>query len=612
MNVETIPPRKGSTVEAREAIVPNLDISATQLNSTSVGDSPKNKPTPSKGKEQHTSLPTSATESKRQSTAGEEIGLANIYRNPSSKNLSRHQSRAMLIAPSHVSEKADVNVFDDPFGERAAAAAAQPAAGREGSLRTKLLTEVQLQRIKQEQNERGLRIHEEATDLLEGYSEKRKVFQRAKELTKVMKGRADDVAEMEERNQLLRGAGGADHLVEELQAKTVGAKDAHSPSNREDYGVTDGFNVQAGEEENDTLGLESLEKVGKIQKLRSYQKSLTELDDAEEEEKRKRKRAGASQSNSNNASFYRRKNELSVQSSQVSAEELRKKFNALFGKNEERGNLPPEPPTTFTSAALGTTLEYLYRSISTIEEATNIICVTATFKSKDESATIAAPLRGLNENVAYAKACYEVLLSHLRHFESGQRALLDSGSSEVTALREQFLQKKETLTADQQKEKSLLEVRNGLKTKLLHLNKRCALWEQIFLSPGTENHLRLSYLQSRESNVSVRNMDSNRESIKPAKLINVFSLENNENSLSAYPFNEPHMEQSNGAIELPVDAMTSDAGSPSSIGNSTRAPHSTRAPKRSVTSATFSPGVVSTKKKTNYDNVSYLEQYLRS
>lgn len=165
----------------------------------------------------------------------------------------------------------------------------------------------------------------------------------------------------------------------------------------------------------------------------------------------------------------------------IPAEDLLETLRSYFVKQDEE-ELPPSPPSAFSSAALALTLELLGKSLAALVDTTDKIIVQATFRPRDEKTNLHKLLPALKMHVDHVVECHEVACRHLGHFESGETALLEGGFQEVKLLREQFLTYKEALTAQEQKEKSAKELHKSLHERYQKLTQRCDIWEEILLN----------------------------------------------------------------------------------------------------------------------------------
>lgn len=332
--------------------------------------------------------------------------------------------------------------------------------------------------LRSKQEQRSRLVQKEATNVYDTYARQRKAFQNASQLASEMKTKVDDIAD----NQQLYGdTNNVDHgqLASEIEAQLQEHENRNAGSHNVSTDEADGgegIEVGVNENEEEILDAQMRAKSKRIQKLRAMQRTLIGMDEAEEDERRKQhlainrgRTADASVPGSHNAATNAHK---------TTAREVRDVFEGMFNEKHS-SDLPPDPPTVFTTTALGSAIECINESLSTIIDATDVICVTATFKGKDESAVITPAVQALQKHIPYARRCYAIALSHLSHFESGERAVLEGGNAEINSLREQFLKRKEELSTEEQKEQVTLELLNGLKTRLLNQQKRVDLYEKM-------------------------------------------------------------------------------------------------------------------------------------
>ncbi|KAG5496265.1 hypothetical protein JKF63_02566 [Porcisia hertigi] len=138
---------------------------------------------------------------------------------------------------------------------------------------------------------------------------------------------------------------------------------------------------------------------------------------------------------------------------------------------------PPAPPRTFSTNAFAVTLEYLSRGIACIIRIADEMCVATTFRARTDRVILLPHLSSLQKWMQQVECCLETAERHLRHFTLGETALVEDGAFEINSLREQTLLLRDSLTAQEQKLKTLLEARSAVLHRLRNLNKCCYLWE---------------------------------------------------------------------------------------------------------------------------------------
>lgn len=138
---------------------------------------------------------------------------------------------------------------------------------------------------------------------------------------------------------------------------------------------------------------------------------------------------------------------------------------------------PPEPLQMFSTNAFAVTLEYLSNSIACIAHIADEVCVAITFRSRADPLVLRPHLESLQKWIAQAERCLDTAQRHLRHFQLGEAALLDGGTYEVNSLREQALLLRESLTAHEQKVKTVEEAKVSVLHRLCEISRRCYLWE---------------------------------------------------------------------------------------------------------------------------------------
>lgn len=405
-----------------------------------------------------------------------------------------------------------------------------------------------------------------AHDLLSSYVARRKVLDRAAQLTAEMRTQATDITEVAEQNRLNTLAGSM-HNANRSQQSTAAAAEAASASasatgsaaggagrdgagdgtgtggeekeggkpSEGDRGSSAGEAAQEGgtartvggiafeaNSEQQCIDAAISAKSAKLSKLRGMQHWLSELEEQVDEETERALReaanakkvsltkstaaaleaAGApgrvrlvenddSVSSSQGASSQRRRQSRSTLSGSITAiptmtaaqatlQEVRANYNTLLSTNNWSAVMPT-PPQTFSSEAFALSVEYLGRALEVIVAATDTICVRATFKSREQSVSVEPQTRVLQAQASYAQLCFDTAQRHMTHFELGAKALVEGGAFEVNSARGQFLMRKETLTAQEQKEKQAEEQHSSLVIRLRNLLHQCSMWEEILL-----------------------------------------------------------------------------------------------------------------------------------
>ncbi|CAJ1011342.1 hypothetical protein Q4I28_006655 [Leishmania naiffi] len=138
---------------------------------------------------------------------------------------------------------------------------------------------------------------------------------------------------------------------------------------------------------------------------------------------------------------------------------------------------PPAPLHVFSTNAFAVTLEYLSDSIACIAHLADEVCVATTLRSRTDPVNLVPHLDSLRKWIAQAERCLDTAQRHLRHFQLGEVALLEGGQYEVNSLREQTLLLKESLTAQEQKVKTMEEAKVSVRHRLHEIRRRCYLWE---------------------------------------------------------------------------------------------------------------------------------------
>ncbi|ORC88268.1 uncharacterized protein TM35_000171400 [Trypanosoma theileri] len=157
----------------------------------------------------------------------------------------------------------------------------------------------------------------------------------------------------------------------------------------------------------------------------------------------------------------------------------------------ERVSDVPAPPTLFTSTSLAFSLETLGKSVAKIISATDGILVQLSILDKTKSPSIFNEMHTLSLHSQHAFKCYSAALQHLKQYEVCQKALQDGTAEELSTMREQFLMRKEMLTAQEQKQKVVDEHLQAMKLRLNAIDARCRMWSSVLLdiAPPTSAYL---------------------------------------------------------------------------------------------------------------------------
>lgn len=345
-----------------------------------------------------------------------------------------------------------------------------------------------------------------STELLRNYTERRQVYDRATCVAGEMSSHVRSIAEAEDAKKFRLflpssdAMGGMDDgddpsspvgspkgarqnvanklLQDSMPASEFGEEEDGQEEGQEEEVNLDGVNEgialkQMTEAEQINYDIE--QKQEKLEQLRSFQRAMVEIVDQFEEEREIRVALmNNGQRDASNEEYER----MAVCRARRVAEAMRTNFDGLIADNEEC-EMPEEPPMTFSIQNMSLSLELLGKSIATIMEATDDICVSATFKTEGVPASIGLCVKALRTFTPYAKCCHERIVSHLTHYIRGEQAVLEDGTSEINLLRERFLQCKDRLVIVEQRLRTAEEQREALKKRLHGMHQRCDMWESV-------------------------------------------------------------------------------------------------------------------------------------
>ncbi|EAN87883.1 hypothetical protein C3747_121g59 [Trypanosoma cruzi] len=183
----------------------------------------------------------------------------------------------------------------------------------------------------------------------------------------------------------------------------------------------------------------------------------------------------------------------------------------------------PAPPELFTSTSLAFALEALATSVSKIITATDKILVHLALLSRNNSPSV---FKEMNVFLLYSKhawRCYTSVLQHLKQHEVCAKALQDATFQELSSMREQFLVRKEMLTAQEQKLKVSEEHLRAMRLRLNNLDAQCRMWSGVLLNiptppllvPSPTASRRISVTRERESPSLIRSLTNGSPSFAP-------------------------------------------------------------------------------------------------
>lgn len=96
---------------------------------------------------------------------------------------------------------------------------------------------------------------------------------------------------------------------------------------------------------------------------------------------------------------------------------MKVQLRALLREDDHDEDMrPPSPPSTFSSNALATTLEYMSSSLRELVASTDKVCVVSVFKIRDEALSLASLLHRMQQHGNYLVRCFDVAHSHATHF----------------------------------------------------------------------------------------------------------------------------------------------------------------------------------------------------
>ncbi|EKF33297.1 hypothetical protein MOQ_002843 [Trypanosoma cruzi marinkellei] len=183
----------------------------------------------------------------------------------------------------------------------------------------------------------------------------------------------------------------------------------------------------------------------------------------------------------------------------------------------------PAPPEVFNSTSLAFALEALATSVSKIIAATDNILVHLALLSRNNSPAVFKEMNVFLLHSKHAWSCYTSVLQHLKQHEVCAKALQDATSQELSSMREQFLVRKEMLTAQEQKLKVSEEHLRATRHRLNNLDAQCRMWSGVLpniptlpiLVPSPISSRRISLSRERESGSLVRSLTNRTPSFTP-------------------------------------------------------------------------------------------------
>lgn len=418
--------------------------------------------------------------------------------------------------------------------------------------------------------------YQAATELLRNFTDRRVLYDRGALVAQEMHDRVRAICEAEDAKKIRLflpsgngggeegdgpgGGGGGGKLedeVSEASQKMLGQSGGGSPqpeSERSGGGFSSEFEFDeeltletAGNQdinlkqlgETEIIESQVIAKQDKLEQLRSFQRAMAEIMDQFEEEKTLRENLRATGRQDATSDEYEKK--ARDRADRVK-EAMRANFEALIADNEEV-EVPPDASHAFSIHNLSTAMELLGKSIATICEATDEICVTSTFKTEGEPASIFLCVKALRTHVPYSRKTHEQILGHMTHYELGEKAILEGGTSEINRLRENFLQCKDTLIVEEQKLKAAEDHREALRKRLLNIHQRCDMWENILLQRDSPR-MYVELLRSKRSESPADNNESPLDDVFSPKsthsaAFSSFGSLPHEGTASSNKFNSP-------------------------------------------------------------------------
>lgn len=242
--------------------------------------------------------------------------------------------------------------------------------------------------------------------------------------------------------------------------------------------------------EEEAIDLQVSLKQERVIQLRSFQRAIVDIEDRFDEERASRE---ALQAAGHNATSEEYEQKMKIKADHMKRI-MRENFESLFDDAEDLYT-PPEPSPAFSIENMAQTLGLLGKSLATIVEATDEICTSSTFKTEGEPVSIYLCTKALRVITPYAKMLLELAVSHLSHFESGEKGILEGAVEEVNRLRETFLQSKDQLIIEEQNLKTALEHRQSLLKRVRGTHDRCDMWEKVLFCREPAPH-RLEELEA--------------------------------------------------------------------------------------------------------------------
>nr|CCC54124.1 conserved hypothetical protein [Trypanosoma vivax Y486] len=138
------------------------------------------------------------------------------------------------------------------------------------------------------------------------------------------------------------------------------------------------------------------------------------------------------------------------------------------------------PPTKFSSNSVTFVLEVLSQSVLKILAATDNIMLELAGLGARSVSVILDEMKTAQLHSQHAVRCYTAAIQHLKQHEVCEKALNEGAKCEVGNTREQFLEQKEVLTTEGQKQKVIEEQLQGLRMRCNTLDTQFRVWSMLF------------------------------------------------------------------------------------------------------------------------------------
>ncbi|CBH18593.1 hypothetical protein, conserved [Trypanosoma brucei gambiense DAL972] len=136
----------------------------------------------------------------------------------------------------------------------------------------------------------------------------------------------------------------------------------------------------------------------------------------------------------------------------------------------------PQPPIKFSSTSLTFVLEIVSQSAFKILDATDSVMLKLSMLARKAGSPIVDEMKVISVHSQHLSRCHAAALSHLKQYEACEKCLNKATAYELGNAREQLIEQKEVLTAQEKRQKVAEDQLQALRTRLASYEAQCRLW----------------------------------------------------------------------------------------------------------------------------------------